>query len=57
MRLPVIFKDTLNDPQILREMAYIDGKGVAGINTGLISFELAPFGGTKESGIGREGSK
>lgn len=27
-----------------------------GINTGAISTELAPFGGVKESGIGREGS-
>jgi succinate-semialdehyde dehydrogenase / glutarate-semialdehyde dehydrogenase len=27
-----------------------------GINTGLISTEVAPFGGVKESGIGREGS-
>ncbi|MEG9489551.1 NAD-dependent succinate-semialdehyde dehydrogenase [Mannheimia indoligenes] len=31
--------------------------GIVGINEGLISNELAPFGGVKESGIGREGSK
>ncbi len=31
--------------------------GMIGINTGLISTEVAPFGGMKESGIGREGSK
>ena len=31
--------------------------GILGINTGLISTEVAPFGGLKESGIGREGSK
>ena len=31
--------------------------GIVGINTGLISTEVAPFGGVKESGIGREGSK
>jgi succinate-semialdehyde dehydrogenase/glutarate-semialdehyde dehydrogenase len=31
--------------------------GIVGINTGLISTEIAPFGGVKESGIGREGSK
>ena len=30
--------------------------GIVGINTGLISTEVAPFGGFKESGIGREGS-
>jgi len=31
--------------------------GMVGINTGLISSEVAPFGGMKESGVGREGSK
>ena len=31
--------------------------GIVGVNTGLISTEVAPFGGMKESGIGREGSK
>ena len=31
--------------------------GIVGINTGIISTEVAPFGGVKESGIGREGSK
>jgi succinate-semialdehyde dehydrogenase/glutarate-semialdehyde dehydrogenase len=31
--------------------------GMVGINTGLISNEVAPFGGMKQSGLGREGSK
>jgi len=31
--------------------------GMVGLNTGIISTEMAPFGGIKESGIGREGSK
>ncbi len=31
--------------------------GIIGINAGLISTEVAPFGGLKQSGIGREGSK
>lgn len=31
--------------------------GMVGVNTGLISNEVAPFGGVKASGIGREGSK
>ncbi|MFI5023634.1 MAG: NADP-dependent succinate-semialdehyde dehydrogenase [Alphaproteobacteria bacterium] len=31
--------------------------GMVGINTGIISTEIAPFGGVKESGLGREGSK
>ncbi len=30
--------------------------GMVGVNEGLISTELAPFGGVKESGLGREGS-
>ena len=30
--------------------------GMVGVNTGLISTELAPFGGVKQSGLGREGS-
>ncbi|MCA3254283.1 MAG: NAD-dependent succinate-semialdehyde dehydrogenase, partial [Alphaproteobacteria bacterium] len=31
--------------------------GIVGVNSGIISTEVAPFGGVKESGIGREGSK
>jgi succinate-semialdehyde dehydrogenase/glutarate-semialdehyde dehydrogenase len=31
--------------------------GIVGINEGIISNEMAPFGGVKESGSGREGSK
>ncbi|WP_377190938.1 NAD-dependent succinate-semialdehyde dehydrogenase [Ruegeria meonggei] len=31
--------------------------GMVGINTGMISTEVAPFGGVKQSGLGREGSK
>ena len=31
--------------------------GMVGINTGLISTEMAPFGGVKQSGLGREGSR
>jgi len=31
--------------------------GIIGINSGIISTEVAPFGGVKESGLGREGSK
>ena len=30
--------------------------GMVGVNTGIISTEVAPFGGVKESGVGREGS-
>lgn len=31
--------------------------GIVGVNTGLVSSEVAPFGGVKESGYGREGSR
>ncbi|MFL6660358.1 MAG: NADP-dependent succinate-semialdehyde dehydrogenase [Massilia sp.] len=31
--------------------------GMVGVNTGLISSEVAPFGGVKQSGLGREGSR
>ena len=31
--------------------------GIVGVNTGIISTEVAPFGGIKESGFGREGSR
>ena len=31
--------------------------GMVGINTGVISNEAAPFGGVKQSGIGREGGR
>jgi succinate-semialdehyde dehydrogenase/glutarate-semialdehyde dehydrogenase len=31
--------------------------GVVGVNTGLLSTAVAPFGGVKQSGMGREGSK
>jgi succinate-semialdehyde dehydrogenase/glutarate-semialdehyde dehydrogenase len=31
--------------------------GMVGLNTGSVSLEVAPFGGVKQSGIGREGSK
>jgi succinate-semialdehyde dehydrogenase/glutarate-semialdehyde dehydrogenase len=31
--------------------------GMVGVNAGIISTEVAPFGGVKQSGLGREGSK
>ena len=31
--------------------------GIVGVNEGIISTEIAPFGGVKQSGLGREGSK
>ena len=39
--------------QVAEELEY----GMVGVNTGLISTEVAPFGGVKQSGWGREGSK
>jgi succinate-semialdehyde dehydrogenase/glutarate-semialdehyde dehydrogenase len=31
--------------------------GLVGVNTGMVTTEVAPFGGVKASGMGREGSK
>lgn len=42
--------------RVFRVMERIEA-GMVGVNTGLISTEVAPFGGIKESGLGREGSK
>jgi succinate-semialdehyde dehydrogenase/glutarate-semialdehyde dehydrogenase len=39
--------------RVAEELEY----GMVGINTGLLATEVAPFGGVKESGIGREGSR
>lgn len=39
--------------RLLRELEY----GMIGINEGLVSTEVAPFGGVKQSGLGREGSR
>ncbi|SDQ18663.1 NAD-dependent succinate-semialdehyde dehydrogenase [Pseudovibrio sp. Tun.PSC04-5.I4] len=39
--------------KVAEELEY----GMVGVNTGLISTEVAPFGGIKQSGLGREGSK
>jgi succinate-semialdehyde dehydrogenase/glutarate-semialdehyde dehydrogenase len=39
--------------RVSRKLEY----GMVGVNTGLISTEVAPFGGVKNSGLGREGSK
>ena len=46
---------TADGARIWRVAAAIEA-GMVGINTGLISNEVAPFGGIKQSGIGREGS-
>jgi len=39
-----------------RRVAEALESGMVGVNTGLITTEVAPFGGVKESGLGREGS-
>ena len=46
-----------NDMSRFFRMANALETGMVGINTGLISNEVGPFGGIKESGFGREGSK
>jgi succinate-semialdehyde dehydrogenase/glutarate-semialdehyde dehydrogenase len=45
-------KDLARVWRVSEELEY----GMVGINTGLISTEVAPFGGVKQSGLGREGS-
>jgi len=49
----------LKDPSLMRQQAYLNGQWCDADNseTGLISNEVAPFGGVKQSGLGREGSK
>ena len=45
--------DLSNVFHVAEELEY----GMVGVNTGLMSTEVAPFGGIKQSGLGREGSK
>lgn len=44
-------KDLDRSIRVLERLEY----GMAGLNTGIISTKVAPFGGIKESGVGREG--
>ena len=46
-------KDMARVWRVAEELEY----GIVGINTGIISTEVAPFGGVKQSGLGREGSQ
>jgi succinate-semialdehyde dehydrogenase/glutarate-semialdehyde dehydrogenase len=46
---------TRDAPRTWRVAAALEA-GMVGINTGYISNEIAPFGGIKQSGLGREGS-
>ena len=46
-------KDLSRVYKVAEELEY----GIVGVNTGIISTEVAPFGGVKQSGLGREGSK
>jgi succinate-semialdehyde dehydrogenase/glutarate-semialdehyde dehydrogenase len=45
-----------NDLSLVYKVAEELEYGIVGINTGIISTEVAPFGGVKQSGLGREGS-
>jgi succinate-semialdehyde dehydrogenase/glutarate-semialdehyde dehydrogenase len=47
---------TRDNSRVWRMMEALD-YGMVGVNTGLISTEIAPFGGVKSSGLGREGSR
>ncbi|MGO3408540.1 NAD-dependent succinate-semialdehyde dehydrogenase [Marinomonas sp.] len=46
-----------NDVRRVYRMAESIESGMVGINTGIISNEVSPFGGVKQSGLGKEGSK
>jgi succinate-semialdehyde dehydrogenase/glutarate-semialdehyde dehydrogenase len=46
-----------SNPQTIARVARRIESGMVGINTGLISTAVAPFGGVKQSGLGREGSR
>jgi succinate-semialdehyde dehydrogenase/glutarate-semialdehyde dehydrogenase len=47
---------TANLERVWRMMEGLE-YGIVGVNTGAVSNEVGPFGGIKESGVGREGSK
>lgn len=46
-----------NDVRRVTRVSEAIEAGMVGVNTGLISTEVAPFGGVKQSGLGREGSR
>ncbi|MEM8694196.1 MAG: NAD-dependent succinate-semialdehyde dehydrogenase [Pseudomonadota bacterium] len=46
-----------NDLSRVTKVAEALEYGIVGVNTGIISTEVAPFGGVKQSGLGREGSR
>ena len=46
-----------NNNSLIWKVAEALEYGMVGINTGMLSTAVAPFGGIKESGFGREGSK
>lgn len=46
-----------NDVRRVYRVAEALESGMIGINTGMISNEVAPFGGVKQSGLGKEGSR
>ena len=48
----IFTKDINTAWQVSEELQF----GMVGINSGILSTEVAPFGGVKESGIGREGA-
>jgi len=54
--LKVPYKSSVNDAQWTSEYKQLQF-GMVGLNSGTVSLEMAPFGGVKESGFGREGSK
>ena len=49
--------DVLYGPQSYDAFLFLGQSNMVGINTGVLSTEVAPFGGVKASGLGREGGR
>ena len=56
-RVTTVVFDQPGDYKYICHLPGHEEYGMVGVNTGLITTEVAPFGGMKQSGLGREGAK